>query len=677
MGIAADIAVILIASLFFGLIVQKFKQPLVLGYILAGMVVGPFALGLIRDLDAINFLAELGVALLLFALGIQFSFKDLMSVRWIALIGTPLQMLLTIGYGVFVAQIFGWEWVTAVWFGAVIALSNTMVILKTLMSRGLLGTLSSRVMLSMLVVQDLAAIPLIIALPALGDLSAGLPELAEAGLRGGIFLLVMIFAGTRVIPRLMRLIVSWNSRELFLLSVAALGLGVGYLTFLFGLSFAFGAFVAGMVISESDYSYQALSDIIPLRDLFSLLFFTSIGMLLDPRVLIAELDAVLLMVGLIMIGKIVIFGVVTRLFGYGNIAPFAIGLTMFQLGEFSFVLASEGLNNGAFSPEQYGLILNAAIITLVLTPFLSRLADPLYALRKRLFDHEPLITAHIPEAGLRDHVIIVGQGRIGRYVADTLRRFDSPFVVIELDSRRFEQCRDEGYPAIYGDATQDTVLQTANLETARLLIDTVPSVVATHMIADHVARLNPSLHIVARVEGMDDMYHLRDRGIHELVQPQFEAGMEIARQALLHLGVSSAEIQHYSDQVRETQYAPMYADHPEYPIVAQMKTASRMMNFCWVNLHDTSPLLNRSLEEMAIRDRTGVSIVGILRDGDLMPNPGGKERFLPGDLIAIMGIREQINTFQQMAGQWAYEIEVPQDGLPDLNPLPSVDQAGD
>jgi CPA2 family monovalent cation:H+ antiporter-2 len=481
----------------------------------------------------------------------------------------------------------------------------------------------------------------------------------------------------------MRLIVGWNSRELFLLSVAALGLGVGYLTYLFGLSFAFGAFVAGMVISESDYSYQALSDIIPLRDLFSLVFFTSIGMLLDPRVLVAEVDAVLLMVVLIAIGKIVIFGGITRVFGYGNVAPFAIGLTMFQLGEFSFVLASEGLNNGAFSAEQYSLILNAAIITLVLTPFLSRLADPIYNLRKRLFDHEPLMTCNLPQEGLQDHVVIVGHGRIGRYVADTLRRFDRSFVIIEIDNRRYELAREAGFPTIYGDATYDIVLQTANLETARLLIDTVPSVVVTHMIADHVTQMNPQLHIVARVDGMEDMVALRDKGLHELVQPQFEAGMEIARQALLHLGISSAEIQHFSDRVREKHYAPMYVDHPEYPTVAQMQTASRMMNFCWVMLDNTSPLLNRTIQEMAIRERTGVSIVGILRDGDLLANPGGKERFLSGDLIAIMGIREQISAFQQIAGRWAYDVEVPQDGLPPFNaPFdallpPGWQQAGD
>src|SRR5690606_18410670 len=239
-------------------------------------------------------LAEIGVALLLFALGIEFSLKELQPVRAVALIGTPIQMLLTIVLGLGIGQLLGWDLISSIWFGGMISLSSTMVILKTLMSLGLLGTLSSRVMIGMLVVQDLAVIPMMIILPQLRNIEAGLPILGLAVLRAAIFLGTMIFVGTRLIPLLLKQVARWNSRELFLITVTALGLGIGYATYLFGLSFAFGAFVAGMVLSESDYGHQALGDIIPLRDLFGMLFFVSVGMLLDPAYLMENLGTIAL-----------------------------------------------------------------------------------------------------------------------------------------------------------------------------------------------------------------------------------------------------------------------------------------------------------------------------------------------------------------------------------------------
>ena len=283
MGIAADIAIIVTAGFLGGVLAQRLKQPLILGYIAAGIVLGPVTGGvLISDPHDIELLAEIGIALLLFALGIEFSLKELRPVRNVALLGTTIQILLTIGVMVGVGLALGWPWTNAVWVGACVSLSSTMVILKTLQSQGRLGTLSSRVMIGMLLVQDLAVVPLLILLPKLTDLRAGLPDLGWALVRSVVFLGLMILVGTRVIPWLMRLVSRWNSRELFLLTVAMLGLGIGFGTYKVGLSFAFGAFVAGIVLSESEYAHQALSDIIPLRDIFGLLFFASVGMLLDP-----------------------------------------------------------------------------------------------------------------------------------------------------------------------------------------------------------------------------------------------------------------------------------------------------------------------------------------------------------------------------------------------------------
>ncbi|HMQ53610.1 MAG TPA: cation:proton antiporter [Anaerolineae bacterium] len=650
MGIAADIAIIVVAGLIGGLIAQQLKQPLILGYILAGIMVGPFTGGVtVVNIHDIELLAEIGVALLLFALGLEFSLKELRPVRHIALIGTPIQVLLTMALGYGIGQLFGWPWLDSLWFGGMIALSSTMVLLKTLMNQGRLGTLSSRVMIGMLIVQDLAVVPMMIILPQLSDLSAGLPILGWAALKAALFLFLMIFVGTRVIPRLMAYIAAWNSRELFLLAITAIGLGVGYGTYLFGLSFAFGAFVAGMVLSESDYGHQALSDIIPLRDLFGLLFFVSVGMLLDPGFLLANWVTVSLSVLLVAVGKGLIFGTLSSVFGYGNVVPLAVSLGLFQVGEFSFVLARVGVGTNSISENLYALTLATAIVTMILTPAISGLTAPLYALRKRWYQREPIQSINLPETGLRDHVIITGGGRVGQYVARVLQRFELAFVIIELDYRRVEQAKAAGFPVIYGDASQEVVLEAAKIQEARLILITTPVIIVTRTIVDQIRHLNPAVHIVARAEGIEQMQALHDHGVHEVVQPEFEAGLEITRQALLHLNIPATEIQHFTDGIRRELYAPIYQTHDEYQTLAQLQSVAHLLELNWIKLPVESPLVGKTIQELQIRSQYGVSVVGVLDNGDLHPNPNADYRFSGGDLVGVMGNPEQLATFQALA----------------------------
>ncbi|MDX1520377.1 MAG: cation:proton antiporter [Anaerolineae bacterium] len=650
MGIAADIAIIVVAGLLGGIVAQLLRQPLILGYILAGIMVGPFTGGItVVNIHDIELLAEIGVALLLFALGLEFSLKELRPVRNIALIGTPIQILLTMALGFGIGQLFGWEWIDSVWLGGMIALSSTMVILKTLMSQGRMGSLSSRVMIGMLIVQDLAVVPLIIILPQLNDLEAGLPILGWAALTAALFLFFMIFAGTRVIPRLMAYIAGWNSRELFLLAITAIGLGVGYGTYLVGLSFAFGAFVAGMVLSESDYGHQALSDIIPLRDLFGLLFFVSVGMLLDPVFLVENWALVLTVVLLVAVGKGLIFGTLSSLFGYGNVVPLAVGLGLFQVGEFSFVLARVGVSTNSISDDLYALILTTAIVTMVLTPLVSGLTAPLYAYRKRMFRREPVQTINLPQAGLHNHVVIAGGGRVGQYVAQVLQRLDLAFVMIELDYRQVTRAKNSEFPVIYGDASQEIVLEAAEVKHACLVLVTTPALIITRTIVDQVRRLNPAVHIVARAEGVEQMQMLHDHGVYEVVQPEFEAGLEVTRQALLHLNIPATDIQLFTDTIRRDLYAPLYHAHDEYHTVAQLQNVSQMLELSWVELTADSPLVGRTIQESKIRNQTGVSVVGVIRDGKLVPNPSADHQFSAGDLVAVMGNFEQLAAFQSMA----------------------------
>lgn len=648
MGIAADIAIILVAALCGGFVAQRLKQPLILGYIVAGIFVGPYTGGpTIAEIHDIELLAEIGVALLLFALGIEFNFAKLARARWVAFIGTPIQIALTMASGWGIGLLLGWSSYSALWLGALLSLSSTMVTLKTLSAQGTLGSLASRVMISMLIVQDLAVIPLMIVLPALGDLQAGLPTLGWAIMRASLFLVAMVFGGTHVIPFILKHSAAWNSRELFLITVMALGLGIGYATYLVGLSFAFGAFVAGMVLSESDYSHQALSDIVPLRDIFGMLFFVSVGMLLDPMFLFTHFDTIVALVACIALLKFSIFVAIVRMFGYRGDVPIAVGLGLFQIGEFAFVLGRVGLSSQALNMEQYNLVLATALITMLLTPALSTLSKPMYAYMQRWRKQPGMRTVLLAKPDLHDHIIIAGYGRVGRYIANLLKRLDLAYIVIERDQSRLEDLKETQTPVIYGDAGSPVVLEAAGVEHARLLLVAVSAAIDTETIVRQARRLNPRLSIVARAIRLSQMEVLHQLGISHIIQPEFEAGIEMVRQALLHFDISPVEIERLSDEVRTEQYRPIETlDTPGSTLRRLHQLRHGVLDLDWYILEQPSTLIGRSIGASAIRKQTGVSIVALIRNQSVIHNPAPDTQLCAGDQIAVLGSDTQRAAFE-------------------------------
>ena len=650
MGITTDIILLIVAAFSCGLLLQRLGQPLILGYIAAGIILGPHTGGLtVSNIHEIELLAEIGVALLLFALGLEFSLRDLKPVKKIAILGTPIQIVLTIGLGLGIGHFMAWDWKASLWLGALISLSSTMVILKTLMNQGWLGTLSSKVMIGMLIVQDLAVVPMMIILPQLNNPAVGLPTLGFASLKAGAFIAGMVLLGTRLLPRLMAHIAKLGSRELFLLAITAIGLGVGYATHMVGLSFAFGAFVAGMVLSESDYGHQALSDIIPLRDLFGLLFFTSVGMLFDPTFLLNHIRQVVFLVMAVGVGKGLIFSFLSRVFKYRNVIPLAVGLGLFQIGEFSLVLARLGLSTNSIGSDLYSLILTVAIVTMMLTPLVSGQTARLYALKKRWFRHEVLQSSNIPDSGLSDHVVIAGGGRVGFQIAQALRRLNMPFVIIELDQRRFEQAKAAGMAVVYGDAGQEIVLEAAGIKDANLLIVTLPAPTEARSVIVHSKRLNDRIKIIARTPGPDSCELLGDLGVSQVVLPEFEAGLELTRQSLLCLQVPPTEVHRCTDTVRQEIYANLVDQKEDYLILSQLRNAEQQFDLQWVRLDEESPMAHRSIGESEIRKRTGASVVGVVREKHLTPNPDADFVLLPDDLVAIIGSERDRNAFLLMA----------------------------
>ena len=560
MGIASDFVLIVVAGLAGAILARSLGLPLLVGYVAAGVVVGPHTAGpTVAHIDDIELLAEIGVALLLFALGLEVSFRDLRAVRRVALIGGPIQIGLTAFFGAFVARTaLDMPTTDAVWFGAMVSLSSTMVVLKTLAADGTTSTLASRVMIGLLVVQDLAVVPMLVVLPHVGDVAGAVPRLVQASLIAAAFLLAVVLVGTRLLPALLRRVLRWGSRELFLVAVVAAGVGVGYLTYQLGLSFAIGAFVAGVVLSESELSHQALSDVAPLRDVFGLLFFVSVGMLFDPRYVIEHAGQVALIVVVIVAGKSLICGLLARAFGYANMAPWIVGLGLSQIGEFSFVLARTGRTGEFIAKDTYDLALTCTVLSMALSPVVFSGALPLaraWARWRR--PPQPSRAMQVPKTGLDNHVVVAGYGRTGRAVADALQRASVPYVVVELNHEALADPLEQGLPVVWGDISSEDILRAAGIPQARMLVMALPEWHAIRLGIDRAKSLNPRLYVVARATAARHVEDLRALRADVVVQPEFEGGIEMVRQALRQCERTDVEIDLLTTELRKALYQPL------------------------------------------------------------------------------------------------------------------------
>ena len=535
MGIAADFVLIILAGLAGGILARFLRLPLLVGYVAAGVLVGPHTAGpTVVQIHDIELLAEIGVALLLFSLGLEISFRDLKPVRKIALIGGPVQILIVCGLTATAAHsLLGIATTEAIWLGAMVSLSSTMVVLKTLAAAGVTSTLASRVMIGLLVVQDLAVIPMLTILPQLNDLDNALPKLGRAIAIAVVFLASVYFVGNRLLPILLKRVLSWGSRELFLVSVVAVGIGVGYATQAVGLSFALGAFVAGIVLSESEFSHQALSDVVPLRDIFGLLFFVSVGMLFDPGYLASHIGQIALVVVIIFMGKALIIGLSTRAFGYGNLSPWIVGLGLSQIGEFSFVLARSGMASGSLSKSTYDLALTCTVLTMALSPLVSSAALPLgKAWRAWRKPQKKLPDYDLPDLDLANHIVVAGYGRSGRGATNEFFSSGVKILVVEDDYALFKDLSATGIACIWGDITSPEIQLAARVDQAAALLLTMPNEGTVQLAAQRARKMNPSICIIARAMNEPHATLLRSMGLDAVIQPEAEGGAAMARQAL-------------------------------------------------------------------------------------------------------------------------------------------------
>lgn len=647
MEIATDLIYIVLAALIGGIIAQIFRQPLVLGYILAGIFVGPNTDGVtIERVHDIEKLAEIGVALLLFTLGLEFSFGELKRLAKITFLGTPLQIILCSIVSYYIARMLGLSTNDAIWIGAATSLSSTMVVLKTLAANDTADSDAGRISLTILIAQDLAVVPLMLILPELTSESIDYFAIGFALLKSGFFLGFMFVAGTWLFPRIFSLIARWGSRELFFLVTLGVALGTGLATYHLGLSLALGAFVAGMLLSETDFNHQALSDVASLRDLFGLIFFVSVGMLFEPRFLYDHLSLVLLLAGLLILSKAIILGGVIRLFGYGGPKACKVGFGLSQIGEFAFVIANAGSQSGSLSRDSYSLMLSVAVVSMVATPGLFWIGGVL-ARRITANQKQPEAESINATASLENHVVIVGGGVVGQFVARVLATLESPYVVIDSDYKTVTQMRDQGLKVAFGDGSHRTILESVQIDRARLVVVATTNDHLLPLVMREVSQLSPGVPVVVRVEELDDIDVSKLSGVHELVQPQLEVGIEMVRQSLLALGMREMEILSVLGKLRVGGYRPGRSGVVLSPTDLVQLRAARLLEFGWIKSEDSSVLAGHTLVDLKLRERFGISIVAVIRHEEVSPSPGPQFVIKNGDVLGVLGTPMQIEVMRR------------------------------
>ena len=561
-NLLTSIAVALGLALTGGILARLAGLSPIVGYLAAGAVISPFTPGYDADLEALRELAELGVIFLMFGVGLHFNVRDLLRVRDIAIPGAIIQIVVATLLAVFVASFFGIGTTEGIVLGLAISVASTVVLIKALEDRALLESVHGRVAVGWLIVEDLATVLFLVIIPFLdGGDSSGADFLREGGIalgKAAIFIAIGLFFGVRLMPRLLTLVARTGSRELFILAVVAIALGIATGAAWFGLSVAIGAFIAGVVISETDTSAQAAADVIPLREAFAVLFFVSVGMLLDPQVVWDNIGLTLAILAVVMFGKSLIAVMVSAAFPYPATTGLVVAAGLAQVGEFSFIVADQGLQLEILSATTYNVVLAVAVISITLNPLAYRMIEPF----EKLLRGRPPIWRILDRQGeppsqaekLRDHAIVCGFGRVGELTGHALRQLDIPFVVVDTNLERVRRLSAAGTPVVWGDSANSEILEKASIQHARIVIVATPDESSGLLAVTNARRLNPAAIILVRGRSSDDVAVFRGLGANEVVVPELEGGLELMRQTLVAIGHDAEEALHFSLAVRDIHY---------------------------------------------------------------------------------------------------------------------------
>lgn len=623
--------------------------PPIVGFILTGVLSGPQILGLIRAAHEVETLAEIGVILLLFTIGIEFSFANLLQLRRSVLLGGSLQVAATVFLFFLLARHAGLGVSQSVFVGFLISLSSTAIVLKVLQNKAEVETPHGNTSLGVLIFQDIVIVPMMLFIPFL----AGVGGNAVGGtflillLKGLLVVVSVIIAAKWVVPQMLYQIARTRDREIFLLAVLVLCFVVAWATAAAGLSLALGAFLAGLILSETEYSHQALGNILPFRDTFASIFFISIGMLLNVDFLFQEPLTIALLTVLVLAAKTLIAGGAALTLGFPLRTAILVGLTLCQVGEFSFVLSKAGVAHGLLSDHNYQLFLDVSVLTMAVTPFVIALAPRVAEAAMRL----PLpprlktgsflpVTPNIEKK--HDHLIIVGYGVTGRNVSRAARIAGIPYVTIEMNPETVRHERAQGEPIYFGDATNPEILNHANIQAARIIVVAINDPAATRRITELARKLNPTVYIIVRTRYLAELKALFELGADEVIPEEFETSVEIFARVLRKYLIPKSDIEKFVQEIRAGSYRMLRGLPKDFESLADLGYYLKDVEISTVRLEPGAPLAGKTLAETELRKKYGITVLAVRRDAELLFNPEPDMELYAHDVLIVLGAPEKL-----------------------------------
>lgn len=642
-----DMEILFALGLVTVVLFRRFYFPTIVGFLVTGMIAGPHALAIIKNPEQVEHMAELGVIFLLFTIGIEFSLKELMKIRRLVFIGGGMQVLLTIAAVALLSIGFAVPLNQAVFFGFIVALSSTAVVMKLLLDRGEMDSPHGKFSLGILIFQDLCVVPLMLLTPFLAGAGNGLAGIGMVLVKAAVVVAAAHFGARFIVPWIFEHVVKTKSRDLFILSILFITFGTALLTAKAGLSLALGAFIAGLAISESEYSQQVLGDIIPFRDALMSLFFVSVGMLLDlsvvlqhPFLVLSMILAIILVKSLVTTGAVVSLGVPLR------IAIIA-GIPLAQIGEFSFILSHVGLEHGLMSSEVYQLFLAASVGTMALTPLsftvtpkLADIADRI--MPARLIRGKGTIIGRQRKLSLSDHVIIAGYGLNGKNVVRVLKYLKVPHVILETNPFTVRTERKKGEKIMLGDASSAEVLQHAEVGKARVMVIAISDAPTSRRMVAQARQMNPRLHIIVRTRYVLEVEPLMKLGADEVIPEEFETSVEIVSQVLRTFLVPEDEIEQHVAEMRRGSYEMLRSMSRRHTPASRIGVFLSGAEIATFKVHAGAPLEGTQLREGILRTLSGATILAIKRGDEISANPDPVWELQAGDVVLVLGTPEQL-----------------------------------
>lgn len=651
-----DILILLGFSVVIVFALQKLKLPSIIGFLLTGVIIGPYGLSLIEALEQVEILSEIGVILLLFVIGMELSIKQLISIKKTVLIGGFLQVFVTILSAGLVYYFLDNSWRESVFVGFLFSLSSTAIVLKTLQDRQQITAPHARNALAILIFQDIIVVPMMLVTPMLGGESTGIAMDVLSLLLKSLVVLAITYVSARyIIPKLMHAVAKTNSKELFLLVTITLCFAVAFLTSEAGLSLALGAFIAGLIVSESEYSHQATSIILPFRELFTSFFFVSVGMLLDLSFFIVNLPVILLLVLVVFVAKSSIAALAVTVLRYPTRTAFLTGLSLFQVGEFAFILSKVGIQYNLLTVETNQYFLSVSIVSMILTPFViifsENIANRFIGVSKRIGLDSTKISdkgkEEVQNHDLENHLVIIGYGVNGSNLAKAASSSNIPYVVIEMSAETVRIEKAKGIPIIFGDATQDHILEAVHLSNARAVVVAVSDNYATKTIIKNIRSHSDSLYLVVRTRYVKETSELIALGADEVVPEEFETSVQIFTHVLQNFLVPEDDIDLLIDNVRADNYQLFKGDIKRSKSHLNSDLSDFNIN-CLRITTDRSRFLGKPLKELNLRADFGINVLGIKRRNELLESVQPDEVLKQGDIIYILGDQSKIEQFHKL-----------------------------